>query len=138
MRSTYHPALLGTLENEWFFLYEADVMNFNHSMKYFDSKGIKNLIKTNIFVFMPEISRFYGIIIKMFFKDHAPPHFHVEYNEYKAIVDIHEKEVLDGFLPGKVLKLVQAWAIIHEDELIENFLKLSESPDKWKKIAPLK
>jgi hypothetical protein len=62
---------------------------------------------------MPEISRFFGIIIKMFFLDHSPPHFHVEYGDYKAIINIKTQEIMEGELPTKQLKLVQAWAIIH-------------------------
>jgi hypothetical protein len=55
---------------------------------------------------------FSGIIIKMFFLDHAPPNFHVEYGDYKGIVDIKTQEIIEGGLPSKQLKLVQAWAII--------------------------
>lgn len=53
----------------------------------------------------------------MFFDDHNPPHFHVEYNEYKAIIKIRTAELTEGYLPSKQLKLVQAWAILHEEEL---------------------
>jgi hypothetical protein len=84
-----------------------------------------------------EISRFFGIIIRMFHKDHSPPHFHVEYGEYKAVFSIREQKVLEGNLPLKQLKLVEAWAIIHEDELIENFNSLNSSQPNWKKISPL-
>jgi hypothetical protein len=87
---------------------------------------------------MPEISRFFGIIIKMFFKDHAPPHFHVEYGSYKAIIDISSQKMTEGSLPDKQLKLVQAWAIIHEQELLENFNNLISDNPTWKKIEPLK
>jgi hypothetical protein len=55
---------------------------------------------------MPEIARFYGLIIRMFFLDHAPPHFHVEYGDYKAMIDIKNAELLTGFLPNKQLKLI--------------------------------
>jgi hypothetical protein len=55
---------------------------------------------------MPEISRFFGIIIKMFFLDHAPPHFHCEYGDYKAIINIKTQEIINGELPLKQLKLV--------------------------------
>ena len=87
---------------------------------------------------MPEISRFFGIIIKMFFYDHAPPHFHAEYGNYKATFEIKSGKLLSGKLPGKQLKLVQAWAIIHEKELLRNFEKLRKNPTEWKKIEPLK
>ena len=57
---------------------------------------------------MPEICRFYGIIIRMFFRDHLPPHFHVEYAEYKAKINIIDGDLIDGDLPKKALRLVQA------------------------------
>ena len=68
---------------------------------------------------MPELCRFYNIVIKMLYNDdsqHHKPHFHVYYNEYEASVGI-DGELLAGSLPLKQLKLVQAWAVIHEDEL---------------------
>ena len=68
---------------------------------------------------MPELSRFYNIIIKMIFQDnvqHHKTHFHVNYNEYEASVGI-DGELIAGSLPVKQLKLVQAWAAIHEEEL---------------------
>lgn len=86
---------------------------------------------------MPEISRFYGIIIKMFFDDHAPPHFHIEYGEHKAVMDIETFEITSGLLPFEQLKMVQAWAIIHEFELRKNFDLLSSENPSWQKIKPL-
>ena len=68
---------------------------------------------------MPELSRFYGIILKMLYSDndqHHKPHFHVYCNGYEASIGI-DGELLAGSLPVKQLKLVQAWAAIHEDEL---------------------
>ena len=87
---------------------------------------------------MPEISRFFGIVIKMFFDDHHPPHFHVEYGEFKATIDIKENKILKGELPPRQLNLVLAWAIIHEKELLKNFEILRKNPQTWKKIEPLK
>jgi hypothetical protein len=87
---------------------------------------------------MPEISRFFGIIIKMFFHDHVPPHFHVEYNSNRAIIAIETLEIIEGNLPVRQLKLVQAWAIIHEMELKANFNSLSSDNPTWVKIEPLK
>jgi hypothetical protein len=55
---------------------------------------------------MPEISRFLGIIIKMYFEDHLPPHVHVEYGEHEALIDIHTLVVIGGRLPPRVLGLV--------------------------------
>ena len=68
---------------------------------------------------MPEISRFFGISIKMFFGDHVPPHFHAEYGEFKAQVDIRLHVILMGDLPPRVLGMVVEWASLHQDELFE-------------------
>jgi len=85
---------------------------------------------------MPIISLFFGIKVTMFYDDHIPPHFHVEYNGEKAIVDIKKCQVTKGNLPGKQLRLVLAWATIHQDELMQNWelLKLKEAVNK---INPL-
>ena len=72
-------------------------------------------------VSMPELSRFYNIVVKMIYSDdgqHHKPHFHVYYAEYEASVGI-DGELLAGSIPVKQLKLVQAWAAIHEDELYQ-------------------
>ena len=68
---------------------------------------------------MPELSRFYGIIITMLFKDikrHNKPHVHITYGEHEASVGI-DGELLGGALPSKQFKLVQAWLVLHEEEL---------------------
>jgi hypothetical protein len=70
---------------------------------------------------MPTISAFYGILIKMFFNDHSPPHFHVEYGEFKAIVDIKALVVTEGNLPRRAQELVLDWAELHQDELLEDW-----------------
>ena len=62
---------------------------------------------------MPTISMFYGIFIRMYFNDHAPPHFHARYGESEATIDIETRAVIEGELPGRALKLVTEWAIIH-------------------------
>lgn len=66
---------------------------------------------------MPEISRFFGIIIRMYYRDHAPPHFHADYGEYKIEITIESLEILKGKLPNRVLGLVLEWAALHRDEL---------------------
>lgn len=86
---------------------------------------------------MPEICRFFGIIIQMFGNDHVPPHFHVIYNEYRAVVEIESGEVLQGALPGKQLKYIQVWTDIHKSELLENFNSLGAEIQTFKKIKPL-
>jgi hypothetical protein len=85
---------------------------------------------------MPTISAFYGIVIKMFFNDHAPPHFHAEYAEFKATVDIGSLQVLEGQLPRRALDLVLDWAELHWEELLSdwNLYREKQAP---KPIAPL-
>ncbi|MEW6322379.1 MAG: DUF4160 domain-containing protein [Acidobacteriota bacterium] len=66
---------------------------------------------------MPEICRFYGIVIKMYFADHAPPHFHAEYGEYEARIAIQTLAVITGWLPPRAMGLVAEWATLHQAEL---------------------
>ncbi len=68
---------------------------------------------------MPEISRFLGIIISMYFNEHNPPHFHVKYNEYRASMTIDDLNISAGTLPAKVRGLVVEWAEIHQQELLK-------------------
>ena len=70
---------------------------------------------------MPEICRFYGIIIKMFFKpkEHEPAHIHAIYNEYVGIFDIHSFQMIDGDLPAKAQSLVKEWLEYNYEELIK-------------------
>lgn len=87
---------------------------------------------------MPEISRFYGILIKMYFGDHVPPHYHAEYGEYAAQIGIQNFEVIRGSLPPKALALVMEWAAIHQEELMENWALLTKEGERtFKKIEPL-
>lgn len=85
---------------------------------------------------MPTICTFLGIVIRMYFDEHAPPHFHVIYNEYEATVSIDRLEVLKGKLPGRVLGLIVEWAMTHQDELRENW-KMCEKHEQPMKIDPL-
>jgi len=66
---------------------------------------------------MPEISRFFGISIRMYFGDHAPPHFHVEYAEHEAVIEIETLDLARGELPRRALGLVLEWAALHRAEL---------------------
>ena len=85
---------------------------------------------------MPEISRFFGIIIRMYFDDHAPPHFHALYQGHHAEISIDSLGVLKGRLPGRALALVVEWAVQHQGELRANWERLhsAQSPER---IAPL-
>lgn len=88
---------------------------------------------------MPELSRFYNIVIKMIFSDneqHHKPHFHVFYAEHTASVGV-DGELLAGTLPVKQLKLVQAWAAIHEDELYRAWNNAVQNKP-LQKIEPLR
>ena len=82
---------------------------------------------------MPEISRFYGIVIYMFFNDHNPPHFKVKYAEFEANIRISNGDILSGDLTISKLKLVKAWAEIHKDELLEMW-----NSKEFHKIEPLR
>ena len=70
---------------------------------------------------MPEISRFFGIVVALYYDDHPPPHFHVRYGEYRAILEIETPAVLFGDLPHRVLGMVVEWAASHRAELEENW-----------------
>ena len=85
---------------------------------------------------MPTISAFYGILIQMFFRDHAPPHFHVKYREHKATIDIQKLTLLEGSLPRRALNLVLDWAELHQTELLNDW-RLCESLLQPKPIPPL-
>ena len=86
---------------------------------------------------MPEISRFYGIIIKMFFDDHNPPHFHAFYGEYEALININSFAFFAGNLPPRAVGLVIEWATQHQNELINNWER-AQRQEPLSKIEPLK
>ena len=67
---------------------------------------------------MPEVSRFYGIVVKMRYRDHAPPHFHAEYGEYELAVGIMPIVVLEGAAPSRVRSMVLEWAAVHQQALL--------------------
>jgi hypothetical protein len=85
---------------------------------------------------MPEISRFFGIIIRMYFGDHNPPHFHAIYQEASAEYDIVTLKVIGGNLPARAHALVLEWASMHREELLEDW-RLASEMKEVKKIAPL-
>lgn len=88
---------------------------------------------------MPELCRFYNIIIRMIFNDtsqHHKPHVHIQYAEYEATVGI-DGELLAGSLPGKQMKLVLAWMVLHEDELYKAWNNAVRSIP-FDKIEPLR
>ncbi|MFO5526823.1 MAG: DUF4160 domain-containing protein [Cuspidothrix sp.] len=85
---------------------------------------------------MPEVCRFLGIIITMYYNDHPPPHFHVRYNQQKAIIDIETLSILEGKLSPRVLGLVIEWAAMHKSELLRNW-NLARQNNSLEKIEPL-
>lgn len=85
---------------------------------------------------MPIISRFFGIIIRMFFNEHAPPHFHAEYGEYRAVIDIRSLTVTEGKLPRRATELVLDWAELHQDQLLHDW-ELCQQHQQPVEIPPL-
>lgn len=85
---------------------------------------------------MPEISRFFGIVVTMYYNDHAPPHFHVRYGGQKAIVGIDPVRPIEGALSPRVLSLVVEWATLHRAELAHDW-DLARANAPLLGIAPL-
>lgn len=83
---------------------------------------------------MPVLSRFYGIIIRMYFQqaEHNPPHIHALYGEDMAAIDIQTSEVLEGHLPPKALMMVREWVSIHKNDLLHIW-----ETQEFKVLAPL-
>jgi hypothetical protein len=84
---------------------------------------------------MPEISRFYGIVITINYDDHLPPHFHARYAEHSAAIEVGGA-VLAGSLPRRALALVRAWASLHQSELQKDW-ELAQRGRRLDSIAPL-
>jgi len=84
---------------------------------------------------VPELSRFFGIVIGMFYDEHGPPHFHARYGEYKISVEIETGAAVGSF-PPRALSLVRDWARLHELELIANWRRAREG-EPLDRIAPL-
>jgi len=84
---------------------------------------------------MPEISRFYGISIYIFYNEHNPPHFHAEYSGHKAIIAIKDR-IVKGDMPNRALKLIFEWLDLYSEQLLENW-ELSIQGLPLKSIKPL-
>lgn len=82
---------------------------------------------------MPEVARFYGIVIKIFFGDHPPPHFHAVYGECNALVSIESLEIIEGDLPSRAQKLVLEWATLYQQDLLQMW-----NNQEFRKLPPLK
>jgi hypothetical protein len=85
---------------------------------------------------MPTLSTFYGILIRMFWQEHNPPHFHALYGDAEVTINIMTLEILKGSLPRRALALVLEWAVIHREELMEAWNKCSNN-QLPQPIAPL-
>ena len=85
---------------------------------------------------MPEISRFFGIIIRMYFGDHPPPHFHAEYAGAQIKILIETLSVMEGILPPRALGLTMEWAALHQRELLDLW-ELAAQSQPLPRIAPL-
>lgn len=85
---------------------------------------------------MPEISRFLGIVIAMFYGDHPPPHFHVRYSDARAIMSTETLQLLAGWLPPRVLGLAIEWGALHQRELLENWQR-ARRQEPLVLVAPL-
>ena len=82
---------------------------------------------------MPEVTRFYGIIIKVFFGDHPPPHFHAIYGEYNALISIESLEIIEGDLPNRAQKMVIDWAQMYQKDLLAIW-----ETQEFRRLPPLK
>ena len=85
---------------------------------------------------MPEVSRFFGIVIRMYFDDHNPPHFHAEYGSEQVVVDIANLSIIAGKLPPRAIGLVAEWASSHQAELSAAWLRVRNCQPPGQ-IAPL-
>lgn len=85
---------------------------------------------------MPEISRFFGIVIKMYFDEHPPPHFHAVYGEHIAVIDIQSMSVVRGYVPPRVLGMVIEWASQHREELLDLWEQATNKQPLYK-LPPL-
>lgn len=85
---------------------------------------------------MPEISRFFGIVIRMYLDDHNPPHFHAFYGENEAQVGIDPISLLNGTLPNRAASMIFEWAALHQRELMQNWCRLQDDAPA-ERIEPL-
>lgn len=85
---------------------------------------------------MPTICQFFGIAVRMYFDEHAPPHFHAYYGSDAAVIEIETLRIREGYLPRRALALVVEWALEHRSELEENWRRADEH-ESLLPIAPL-
>ena len=85
---------------------------------------------------MPEICRFLGIVIAMYYNEHLPPHFHAKYGEHRASFSIENLRIIEGQMPRRVISLILEWAFEHRQELFDDW-ELARKKVELKKIEPL-
>jgi len=85
---------------------------------------------------MPEISRFFGIIIVMYYREHQPPHFHAKYGEQTGVFSIADLRLTEGYLPRRVISLILEWAFEHRNELMADW-ELAMARKPLRSIPPL-
>ena len=85
---------------------------------------------------MPEISRFFGIVIRIYFGDHLPPHFHAEYGEFQAVIDVHTLVIIGGYMPPRALGMIVEWGSQHQKELLDLW-ELAANGQPLHKLPPL-
>ena len=85
---------------------------------------------------MPIVSIFLGIVIKIFHEDHNPPHFHVEYGDFKALIEIKTGKIIQGRLPKRISRLVEEWRTLNEFAIQQSW-KLAQTGKNPKRIKPL-
>ena len=85
---------------------------------------------------MPEISRFLGIVIAMYYNDHQPPHFHAKYGDYRGVFTVSDLKLVEGQMPARVISLILEWAFLHRDELLADW-ELAVTKKPLRKIEPL-
>jgi phosphomannomutase len=86
---------------------------------------------------VPEISRFYGIVIRMYYDDHNPPHFHAKYGDEEGVIQIDALQLVQGSLPRRALSLVLDWGELHRSDLLDNWER-GRNAQAFRKIDPLK
>jgi hypothetical protein len=82
------------------------------------------------------VSRFYGIVVTMYYNDHNPPHFHARYGSHRALIAIDGPSLIEGYLPGRALGLIMEWAVLRRDQLMRDW-ELARSQSPLEPIAPL-
>jgi hypothetical protein len=85
---------------------------------------------------VPELSRFFGIVIAMYYSDHAPPHFHAKHDDDQASLRIDNGEILEGALSVRALRLVEEWRKLHEPELMQDWIH-AQARQPLNRIEPL-